>query len=64
MLLSDKLKLAIREVEYIDLLSESKRYTEEELLDIMLDNPDMEKRLAQDLEYAEIIERFKEGGLI
>ena len=64
MLQSDRLLLAIKEVEFTDMLSESKKYTEEELLDIIIDNPSFEEKLVQNDEYANIIEKFREGGLI
>jgi len=63
-MLSDRLKMAIEEVEFTDLLSENKRYTDEELLDILIDSTRVGERLAQDEQYAEIIEKLKEGGLI
>ncbi len=56
--------MAIREVEFTDLLKENKRYTDEELLDILIDNPGIEDKFAQDEQYVDIIEKLKEGGLI
>lgn len=63
-MIKDKLKMAMREVEFTDLLTEEKRYTDEELLDVLIENPGVGDRLAQDEQYAEIIEKLKEGGLI
>lgn len=63
-MIKDKLGMAIREVEFTDLLKENKRYTDEELLDILIDNPGIEDKFAQDEQYVDIIEKLKEGGLI
>jgi predicted GTPase len=63
-MLSDRLKMAIKEVEFTDLLTENKRYTDDELLDILIDNPGIEDKFAQDEQYVDIIEKLKEGGLI
>lgn len=56
--------MAIREVEFTDLLTEEKQYTDEELLDVLIENPGIEDRLAQNERYADVIEKLKEGGLI
>lgn len=62
--MNKKLSLAIKEIEKIDLLFEEKRYTEEQLLDILLKYPKREKKFAEDKEYAKIIDGLKEGGLL
>jgi len=61
---NNKLDLALREIEKVGVLNESKEYTEEQLIDIILKNPKKEKNLSKDRRYAKIIKRLKEGGLI
>ncbi len=58
-----RLDLAWKEIEYTDkLLCET--YTDEELLDYLIDNPNEINVLETDDRYAESIGKFKEGGLI
>jgi hypothetical protein len=63
MSLDDKLNLALREIDRTDMLNES-RYTEDEILDIIVNDSGQIERLLRDKEYSEIIERLREGGLI
>ena len=63
MFLDDRLNMAIKEIERSDMLNE-KNYTESQLLDILLKNPKKEKELSKNKEYAKLIARFREGGLI
>lgn len=63
MFLDERLSMALKEIERSDMLSE-KNYTEAQLLDILLKNPKKKKELSKNKEYAKIIKRFEEGGLI
>jgi len=63
MFLDERLNMTIKEIERTDLLSE-KNYTESQLLDILIKNPKKEKELSKNKEYAKLIKRFKEGGLL
>jgi len=63
MFLDDRLNMTINEIERTDALNE-KNYTESQLLDILMKNPKKEKELSKNKEYAKLIKRFKEGGLI
>ena len=63
MALDRKLNLALREIDRTDMLNEEK-YTEDEILDIIVNDSGQIERLLKDKEYTEIIERLKEGGLI
>jgi len=63
MSLSKKFDLAMREIDRTDMLSEN-RYTEDEILDIIMNDSGQIERLLRDKEYSEIIERLREGGLI
>lgn len=58
------LERALKEIAKTDLLNESERYTDEELLDMVVKDPEKEESLIQDDGYADIIKRLKEGGLI
>ena len=40
------------------------RYTEDEILDIIMNDSGQIEKLLRDKEYSEIIERLREGGLI
>ncbi len=63
MSLDRKLNLALKEIERTDMLNED-RYTEDEILDIIMSDSGQIERLLRDKEYSEIIERLREGGLI
>jgi hypothetical protein len=63
MSLDKRLNLALREIERTDMLNED-RYTEDEILDIIVSDSGRIERLLRDKEYTEIIERLREGGLI
>jgi hypothetical protein len=62
MSLDRKLNLALREIERTDMLNED-RYTEDEILDMIIDDSEKIERLERDKEYLEIIKRLKEGIL-
>jgi hypothetical protein len=57
-----KLNLALREIDRTDMLNEE-RYTEDEILDMIIDDSEKIERLERDKEYLEIIKRLKEGIL-
>ena len=58
-----RLDLALSEIEYTDkILCEA--YTDEELLDYLIDNPNEISNLETDDRYADSIGKFKEGGLL
>ena len=63
MSLSKKFDLALKEIDRTDMLNED-RYTEDEVLDIIVNDSGQIERLLKDKEYSEIIERLREGGLI
>jgi hypothetical protein len=63
MSLDKRLNLALREIERTEMLNED-RYTEDEILDIIMSDSGQIERLLKDKEYTEIIERLREGGLI
>jgi len=63
MSLDKRLNLALREIERTDMLNED-RYTEDEILDIIVNDSGQIEKLLRDKEYTEIIERLREGGLI
>jgi hypothetical protein len=62
MSLDRKLNLALREIDRTDMLNED-RYTEDEILDMIIDDSEKIERLERDKEYLEIIKRLKEGIL-
>ena len=59
-----KLDLALREIEYTDRILYENTYTDEELLEYLIDNPNKISNLENDDRYAETISKYKEGGLI
>jgi len=63
MTINKKLDLALREIDRTDMLNENK-YTEDEILDIIVNDAEQIEKLSRDKEYSDIIERLKEGGLI
>lgn len=63
MSIDKKLNLTLREIERSDMLNEN-RYTEDEILDIIMNDSGQIEKLLRDKEYSEIIERLREGGLI
>lgn len=63
MSIDKKLNLTLREIELSDMLNEN-RYTEDEILDIIMNDSGQIEKLLRDKEYSEIIERLREGGLI
>lgn len=59
-----KLELAWREIEYTDGLLSEETFTDEELLDHIIQNPSKINNLKTDGRYRKTILKFKEGGLI
>ncbi len=62
MSLDRKLNLALREIDRTDMLNEEK-YTEDEILDMIIDDSEQIEKLSRDNEYLKIIKRLKEGIL-
>jgi hypothetical protein len=62
MSLDDRLNLALREIDRTDMLNEE-RYTEDEILDMIIDDSEQIEKLSRDNEYLKIIKRLKEGIL-
>jgi hypothetical protein len=62
MSLDRKLNLALREIDRTDMLNEE-RYTEDEILDMIIDDSEQIEKLSRDNEYLKIIKRLKEGIL-
>lgn len=60
----DRLELAWREIEFTDSLLSEETFTEEELLDHLIQNPSKINDLKMDSRYHKTILKFKEGGLI
>lgn len=59
-----KLDLAWKEIEYADSLLLEKTFTDEKLLDYIIENPNKIKYLKSDKRYRKVILKFEEGGLI
>ncbi len=62
MTLDRKLNVVLREIDRTDMLSEE-RYTEDEILDMIIDDSEKIEKLSKDNEYLKIIKRLKEGIL-
>jgi len=58
------LELAWKEIEHYDGLLSRKTYTDEELLDYLIENPNKINELQSDSRYHRTILKFIEGGLI
>jgi len=59
-----KLDLAWREIEYTDSLLSEETFTDEKLLDHLIQNPSEINNLKTDSRYRRAILKFEEGGLI